>query len=298
LKKGFLVGIILGLLCFSSVVYAADNIMKIKQVEYNDTSVLFNGEKIDLNGKNLISIINEGEKNITNYIPLRAVFESLGYGVSWESNKFNTSVIEILTEEYLINSDKWVNYQRMLDILDIYSPCTNYNDLKLEFKYVESAKAVQKWFSYPPSTPVLYFTTAVINNDKNKIYIKKSELDSYFTHELDGVPLIDEFTEDVIENLKKFYEGVVTFSEINKIIGGYLMSYHSQYDNLQRWLTSGLQIAYNYTDERFEIYYDAELQGYAESAEFAPGWNRAGYRFMKKEDLNYYLKKYGFTEIK
>ena len=294
MRKGFFIGIILGIICVFSVVYAADNIAKIKSAGYNDSAVFFNGEKMDLNGKSLISVINEGEDNLTNYMPLRAVLESLGYGVVWGYGSGNG--IGIFTEEYLINSAEWVNYREMLDILKIYSRYRG-EDLTLYFRYVESAKAVLRAFGYP-SPKTFYFSTAVINGDMDKIYIKKSELDHYFANELFGVPPVNMFTKDFIEKLEKFYGEVVTMAELSEIVGK-IYNYSGDFnaDYLQDWPRKGLRIIYNYLDKQFEVYYDFELQGYIIPAEFAPYYDWGMGMRIKKEDINYYLKKYGMPEI-
>jgi hypothetical protein len=98
-----------------------------------------------------------------------------------------------------------------------------------------------------------------------------------------------------LERLEKFRAEVVTYSEVAGITGNDLGYWGDEHlEVLREWLQSGLQIAHNYSDKRFEVYYDAKLQGYIVPVEFAPGWGV----FMKKEDINYYFRKYGLPEIR
>ena len=103
------------------------------------------------------------------------------------------------------------------------------------------------------------------------------------------------FKKDVLASLEKIYDTVASLDDIAKIGVG-VLGYSGSDEVLKNWLKKGLQIVYNTADKNknFEVYYDGKLQGSVSPVQFAPGWEI----FIKKDDINYYLKKYGLTEIK
>jgi len=94
-----------------SHVYAALE-ARIASAEYNETKVIFDGEEMDLGGRRLVSVINEGETNIMNYMPVRAILENMGYGVSWDGS------VLLFTEDYLSASEEWINLDLVLETID------------------------------------------------------------------------------------------------------------------------------------------------------------------------------------
>ena len=322
MKKGFLAGIILGIICVFSIAYATGyavgNAAGIRCAEYNDTSIFFNGEEIDLGDRRLISVIPEGEAYITNYMPVRAVLESLGYGVAWErpvgDNLYGR--ISVFTEEYLINSDEWVDYEELLRRLTLYNPTDNYMDLTSYFIYEEASRQVRFLFATPrPSR--LYIQTAVIHdtkNDEQRIYVRKSEVDHYLSNIL-GIPGFDALTDDVHERLEEFLKDVVWWSEVLERIGAIgfsfggvgrfpqpsiVLDYGDDPEMIYELLldfpfdrNGGLQIAFNFDYRIFLIYYNNEFQSEIPVAEFSHGWGA----YMRIEDINYYLEKFGFPKI-
>ncbi|MDR2167124.1 MAG: copper amine oxidase N-terminal domain-containing protein [Clostridiales bacterium] len=76
----FVMGLVVGLLLVGTTVFAAT---AIASATFNDTRVIFNGEVLDL-PQPLISVILEGQTNVINYMPVRAVLEAMGYVVDWD----------------------------------------------------------------------------------------------------------------------------------------------------------------------------------------------------------------------
>ena len=319
MKKGFLAGIILGIICVFSIAYATGyavgNAAGIRSVEYNDTSIFFNGEEIDLGERRLISVIPEGETYMTNYMPVRAVLESLGYGVAWERPDWHNldGRISVFTEEYLINSDEWVDYEELLRRLTVYSSDSYYTRY---FIYEEASRQVRFLFATPrPSR--LYITTAVIHdteNDEKRIYVRKSEVDQYLSNTL-GIPGFDALTEDVHGRLEEFLKDVVDWNEVLERTGAsglgfggvgrfpqpsIVLEYGADPEMIDELLldfpfdrNGGLGIAFNHDYRIFLIYYNNEFQSEIPVAEFSHGWGA----YMRIEDINYYLEKFGFPKI-
>ena len=82
-KKSFFAGMLTMLLIMTMVVPAAATVGKVtKELEYRNISVTLDGKKLDLRDANSNSVepfMFEG----TNYLPVRALAESLGLNVSW-----------------------------------------------------------------------------------------------------------------------------------------------------------------------------------------------------------------------
>jgi len=97
--RGFVAGLIVGLVCALSAFYVSGAAAAIKSADYNGYEVFLDGGRIDLNGKSLISVVNEGETNITNYMPLRAILEGLGYIVEWNTEGAEPKIL-IYSKEY------------------------------------------------------------------------------------------------------------------------------------------------------------------------------------------------------
>lgn len=93
--KGFIIGLLMGTLGMVTV-FAASGI---KSAEFNDNKVIYNGKALDLTNAQMISVIKDGEENISNYMPVRAILEQMGYTISWDST--NNSVV--INKEYLLN---------------------------------------------------------------------------------------------------------------------------------------------------------------------------------------------------
>lgn len=83
-KKSFIAGMLTMLLLVTLVVPAAATVGKVtKELEYRDISVTLDGKKLDLKdakGNPVEPFMFEG----TNYLPVRALAESLGLKVAWD----------------------------------------------------------------------------------------------------------------------------------------------------------------------------------------------------------------------
>ncbi len=81
--KKFVAGLLVGLLISTTAVFGAG---VIKSAQYNTNKVIFNGETLALN-QPLISVVEEGSSNASNYMPVRAVLEGMGYTVNWDDTQ-------------------------------------------------------------------------------------------------------------------------------------------------------------------------------------------------------------------
>ena len=87
--KALLLGVVIGMSLTVGTTVLATSI--ISSATFNDTRVIFNGQELALD-QPLISVVLEGETNMRNYMPVRAVLEAMGYTVEWDGAN-NTAVI-------------------------------------------------------------------------------------------------------------------------------------------------------------------------------------------------------------
>lgn len=80
--KSFVAGIIVGVVGLTTA-FAAGSI---KTATFNNNQVIYNGQTLSLS-QPMVSIVKEGEKNASNYMPVRAVLEAMGYTVDWDGAK-------------------------------------------------------------------------------------------------------------------------------------------------------------------------------------------------------------------
>ena len=80
--KGFITGIMVGAIGLTTA-FAAGSI---KSAIFNENQVIYNGQALPL-AQPMVSVVKEGEKNASNYMPVRAVLEAMGYTVDWDSSK-------------------------------------------------------------------------------------------------------------------------------------------------------------------------------------------------------------------
>lgn len=108
MKKSFAAGVLAGLMIASTVGTAGAVTAKVqKELEYRDISVSLDGVKLDLKdakGNPVEPFMFEG----TNYLPVRALAESLGLNVAWDGST-NTVVLtspktKVDDQEILIDS--------------------------------------------------------------------------------------------------------------------------------------------------------------------------------------------------
>lgn len=92
MKNGFAAGVLAGILIASTIGSAGAITAKVqKELEYRDISVTLDGVKLDLKdakGNPVEPFMFEG----TNYLPVRALAESLGLNVAWDGST-NTVVL-------------------------------------------------------------------------------------------------------------------------------------------------------------------------------------------------------------
>lgn len=80
--KSFFAGVIVATIGVSTV-FAASGI---KSALFNTNKVFYEGREIDITTTPMLSVIKEGETASSNYMPLRAVLEEMGYEVRWDGN--------------------------------------------------------------------------------------------------------------------------------------------------------------------------------------------------------------------
>ena len=80
--KLFILGLTLGVLMSIGVTAFANSV--ISSAVFNNNKVIFNGTELDLDMQ-LISVTLDGQTNVINYMPVRAILEGMGYTVGWDS---------------------------------------------------------------------------------------------------------------------------------------------------------------------------------------------------------------------
>ena len=139
-KKSFFAGMLTMLLIMTMVVPAAATVGKVtKELEYRNISVTLDGKKLDLKdakGNPVEPFMFEG----TNYLPVRALAESLGLNVAWDGK---TSTVVLTTPSNLFSPNAGVvgdpatlSQQNALKAAQSY---LNYSS----FSYVELIKQLE-----------------------------------------------------------------------------------------------------------------------------------------------------------
>jgi len=121
--KKFLSGVVIGAIITTSVLAFAATI---KKAEYNDTTISLNGEKLVLD-QQFVSITSEENPDFfSNYMPLRAVLETLGYDVEWDNDTKNVNLTlsseksdsEIIGEEKItVKTEKYESKEHDIEYL-------------------------------------------------------------------------------------------------------------------------------------------------------------------------------------
>lgn len=78
---------------------------QIKSVAYNTNKITYKGKELVLD-KPLISVIDEGSENVSNYMPVRAVLETMGYSVEWDAENATIRISEVTKQASIQNADK------------------------------------------------------------------------------------------------------------------------------------------------------------------------------------------------
>lgn len=104
--KSFICGIMITTVGITTV-FAASGI---KSATYNSNQVVFNGRILDLSGVPMVSIVKDKETNASNYMPVRAVLEQMGYIVDWNANT-NSVIISDKVEADVKNNDNENNIE-------------------------------------------------------------------------------------------------------------------------------------------------------------------------------------------
>ena len=81
--KGFVCGLLIGTIGITTVFASAGGI---RSAVFNSNIIVFNGEQLELS-QPMISVINEGEHDARNFMPVRAVLEAMGYEVDWDGSR-------------------------------------------------------------------------------------------------------------------------------------------------------------------------------------------------------------------
>ena len=80
--KSFAAGMAVGLgAFFLSTAFASGGV---QSARFNNYTIYYNGQRLALNGQQMISVVKEGEGAARNYMPVRGVLEALGYTVDWD----------------------------------------------------------------------------------------------------------------------------------------------------------------------------------------------------------------------
>ena len=77
----FIAGLLVGVLLAAGTTVIANTV--ISSATFNANRVIFDGQVLELNMP-LISVVLEGQTDIINYMPVRAVLEAMGYEVDWD----------------------------------------------------------------------------------------------------------------------------------------------------------------------------------------------------------------------
>lgn len=80
--KGIVTGVVITVVGLTTA-FAAGGI---HSATFNNNQVIYNGQTLSLS-QPMASIVKEGEKNASNYMPVRAVLEAMGFTVNWDASQ-------------------------------------------------------------------------------------------------------------------------------------------------------------------------------------------------------------------
>lgn len=98
--KGFVLGAVVATVGVSGVFAAAS----IKSAGFNQNSVIFNGQKLDMGTQAMISVVLDGETDASNYMPVRGVLTAMGFDVKWDGAQKAVIVSSIGAEQSVVTS--------------------------------------------------------------------------------------------------------------------------------------------------------------------------------------------------
>jgi len=257
--KSLIAGIIIGALGISAVFASS----ALKSAEFNDTRVFYNGTQIELNNLPMVSVYADDETAARNYMPLRTILESMGYGVSWNED------VLVFSKDYLDASPDWINYADLQIIMDC--------DVRAEkFFYDEQRHAVVAvWDAkYRWDIP-----TAVIGDS---VYVEKASVDHMI--DLSNGLSFDRYTPEYIAELNEERSRLVSLREIMDVLErqeGVIFDEQGMSNKMQLYA--------------FELFFAGESIGVIERvyAEKADTWE-----YVEKDAVNAYFEKYGLPAIK
>lgn len=150
-KRSFVAGMLTMLLLMTLVVPAAATVGKVtKELEYRDISVTLDGKKLDLKdakGNPVEPFMFEG----TNYLPVRALAESLGLKVSWDG-KTATVVLQTPADPAspnagIVGTPTTVSQQNALKKAQSYLNYSGFSYVGLieQLEYEKFSKEDAKW---------------------------------------------------------------------------------------------------------------------------------------------------------
>ncbi len=165
--KSFIAGVIIASVG-TSVVFAAGGI---KSASFNSNKVIYNGKELDLKGFQMISVVKDEEINASNYMPVRAVLEAMGYTVDWDGE--NNAVI---IEDNVLTSNKEEDSGETSQKIDI-SECVRLRDFLINIGDYGCA------YDVVDNKTVLVYKYAYTENKKLAFIIPQEKLiviDGYF----------------------------------------------------------------------------------------------------------------------
>ena len=180
--KKFVLGLLIGIMLTMGVTTYA--VPEIKEAVFSDIRLMVNGETLDTE---VVSVTKTDSPNyMTNYIPARALAESLGGTVTWDSKErvisVNTSTVYEVPEA---ESTKRVQLPSVVEIRGIkaVSVVSVYNALK-ESGY-DLVNAVKKdTLQIVKDNKIVVKDITFILSDENQVYIK------YDFYEVNILPLL------------------------------------------------------------------------------------------------------------
>lgn len=95
--KSFLAGLLVGSFCITGV-FAAGGI---KSTAFNSNKVTYNGKELNLSSNQMVSVVKDGEENPSNYMPVRAILEQMGYKVDWDNNTKTVVIMDSFIDDSL-----------------------------------------------------------------------------------------------------------------------------------------------------------------------------------------------------
>ena len=240
---------------------------------------MFNDDEIDIESFPMITVVKEGERYGSNYMPVRKILSEIGYGVAWD---YDYDSVLVFNEDYLQNAEDWIHFDVVLEYLSAINEEDPQYRAAQSVQFNKEFQVVHVGYDVTKSWDV---KTAVFSND---IYVARLDLNTFFS--LHGIPLILSSEENaIVEARRKEFENnrdsFVRIQEIAKIVNSDENNGFGVVAVLSGGTNYGALEFYKINETNREVLGTIDLV------------TEDRISYVRKADINPYLMEYGFDTV-